>query len=107
MAVALDAPERHRHTVEPLIESVFQLARGLPIKPGGQCVGQDRGLGRAGRGCQRLEAVAQILRQEELIANAVRFHRRHLRSRSEEHTSELQSLMRSAYAVFCLKKKNK
>src|SRR3546814_7031843 len=31
---------------------------------------------------------------------------RHLR-RSEEHTSELQSLMRISYAVFCLKKKNK
>src|SRR3546814_4084703 len=30
----------------------------------------------------------------------------HLR-RSEEHTSELQSLMRISYAVFCLKKKNK
>src|SRR3546814_3859686 len=28
------------------------------------------------------------------------------RSRSEEHTSELQSLMRISYAVFCLKKKN-
>src|SRR3546814_3054597 len=27
-------------------------------------------------------------------------------SRSEEHTSELQSLMRISYAVFCLKKKN-
>src|SRR3546814_1344584 len=27
--------------------------------------------------------------------------------RSEEHTSELQSLMRSSYAVFCLKKKKK
>src|SRR3546814_8778366 len=26
--------------------------------------------------------------------------------RSEEHTSELQSLMRSSYAVFCLKQKN-
>src|SRR3546814_1925864 len=26
-------------------------------------------------------------------------------ARSEEHTSELQSLMRSSYAVFCLKKK--
>src|SRR3546814_2133777 len=26
-------------------------------------------------------------------------------SRSEEHTSELQSLMRNSYAVFCLKKK--
>src|SRR3546814_5606636 len=30
-----------------------------------------------------------------------------LRLRSEEHTSELQSLMRNPYAVFCLKKKNK
>src|SRR3546814_4767488 len=28
------------------------------------------------------------------------------RPRSEEHTSELQSLMRISYAVFCLKKKN-
>src|SRR3546814_4560204 len=28
-----------------------------------------------------------------------------VRARSEEHTSELQSLMRSSYAVFCLKKK--
>src|SRR3546814_3923823 len=33
-------------------------------------------------------------------ADAVRQH-----LRSEEHTSELQSLMRSSYAVFCLKKK--
>src|SRR3546814_1183305 len=31
--------------------------------------------------------------------NAIKF------SRSEEHTSELQSLMRNSYAVFCLKKK--
>src|SRR3546814_5351630 len=30
-----------------------------------------------------------------------------LESRSEEHTSELQSLMRISYAVFCLKKKIK
>src|SRR3546814_3419609 len=29
------------------------------------------------------------------------------RKRSEEHTSELQSLMRISYAVFCLKKKKK
>src|SRR3546814_3744567 len=29
------------------------------------------------------------------------------RSRSEEHTSELQSLMRISYAVFCLKKKKR
>src|SRR3546814_9495108 len=32
---------------------------------------------------------------------------RSLRKRSEEHTSELQSLMRISYAVFCLKKKKK
>src|SRR3546814_4057428 len=31
---------------------------------------------------------------------------RGVRLRSEEHTSELQSLMRISYAVFCLKKKN-
>src|SRR3546814_8607587 len=31
---------------------------------------------------------------------------RHFQGRSEEHTSELQSLMRISYAVFCLKKKN-
>src|SRR3546814_2674120 len=30
----------------------------------------------------------------------------YLNGRSEEHTSELQSLMRISYAVFCLKKKN-
>src|SRR3546814_15557844 len=35
-------------------------------------------------------------------SNGSAFHRR-----SEEHTSELQSLMRISYAVFCLKKKNK
>src|SRR3546814_7887817 len=33
--------------------------------------------------------------------------RLHPVARSEEHTSELQSLMRISYAVFCLKKKNK
>src|SRR3546814_13565790 len=31
----------------------------------------------------------------------------HEQTRSEEHTSELQSLMRISYAVFCLKKKKK
>src|SRR3546814_5999286 len=33
--------------------------------------------------------------------------RKHSSDRSEEHTSELQSLMRISYAVFCLKKKKK
>src|SRR3546814_9745246 len=38
-------------------------------------------------------------REELLAANSVFLH-----ERSEEHTSELQSLMRISYAVFCLKK---
>src|SRR3546814_8414095 len=36
-----------------------------------------------------------------------RFAFRDAGTRSEEHTSELQSLMRNSYAVFCLKKKKK
>src|SRR3546814_6243918 len=38
---------------------------------------------------------------------ADKFEQDFWKSRSEEHTSELQSLMRISYAVFCLKKKNK
>src|SRR3546814_1982504 len=37
---------------------------------------------------------------------AGRVHAGHVVVRSEEHTSELQSLMRISYAVFCLKKKH-
>src|SRR3546814_16291940 len=35
------------------------------------------------------------------------YRRLYVQQRSEEHTSELQSLMRISYAVFCLKKKNR
>src|SRR3546814_20013999 len=41
---------------------------------------------------------------EAARGDAVRDRQRH-QQRSEEHTSELQSLMRISYAVFCLKKK--
>src|SRR3546814_6860431 len=37
----------------------------------------------------------------------LRHHERRPTHRSEEHTSELQSLMRTSYAVFCLKKQKK
>src|SRR3546814_4174676 len=40
---------------------------------------------------------------QDIHARARQFHRG--AERSEEHTSELQSLMRISYAVFCLKKK--
>src|SRR3546814_3630942 len=41
------------------------------------------------------------------VAAIVRFRHVTAPHRSEEHTSELQSLMRISYAVFCLKKKKK
>src|SRR3546814_9098643 len=45
------------------------------------------------------------------LGKGVRFFHNHgavfFELRSEEHTSELQSLMRTSYAVFCLKKKHK
>src|SRR3546814_3453279 len=48
-----------------------------------------------------------IASQLEISESTVKVHIRAImeRTRSEEHTSELQSLMRISYAVFCLKKK--
>src|SRR3546814_4174687 len=43
----------------------------------------------------------------EALGDAVVVQRQAVGVRSEEHTSELQSLMRISYAVFCLKKKKK
>src|SRR3546814_5365861 len=48
---------------------------------------------------QELVDAAHDLRRLDADADAAQ--------RSEEHTSELQSLMRTSYAVFCLEKKNK
>src|SRR3546814_5906055 len=45
-------------------------------------------------------------RFQHLLERLLPGHARSRRLRSEEHTSELQSLMRNSYAVFCLKKKN-
>src|SRR3546814_1611614 len=52
-------------------------------------------------------AAILIVRHVHLIQRGVERHAavKPLRFRSEEHTSELQSLMRISYAVFCLKKK--
>src|SRR3546814_6417138 len=44
---------------------------------------------------------------ESLLAEHIRELATFGEARSEEHTSELQSLMRISYAVFCLKKKKK
>src|SRR3546814_4618367 len=60
-------------------------------------------VGEAGPGQHALGGdVAELLAQ-----GGQQFRLEAVGGRSEEHTSELQSLMRISYAVFCLKKKNK
>src|SRR3546814_6890457 len=59
----------------------------------------DGGFLRLQRLCRR-----DIGRNHEILDQAMRVQP--FAGRSEEHTSELQSLMRISYAVFCLKKKN-
>src|SRR3546814_6316877 len=56
-----------------------------------------------GKGLQALALLPDLLRRMQWNPEAMRAA---LDPRSEEHTSELQSLMRISYAVFCLKKKN-
>src|SRR3546814_8524872 len=65
---------------------------------GGEDHPRVRGIGEGG---------AREAREGDGVAHARRLlhDRRGLARRSEEHTSELQSLMRNSYAVFCLKKK--
>src|SRR3546814_1590646 len=48
-----------------------------------------------------------MIKGPEMLAIVQRAQSRGVEQRSEEHTSELQSLMRISYAVFCLKKKKK
>src|SRR3546814_794128 len=66
-------------------------ALGLDVQLASQAEELDQGLARRG------DRVARTDRRLGL----------HVDDRSEEHTSELQSLMRISYAVFCLKKKTK
>src|SRR3546814_9062171 len=54
---------------------------------------------RAGR-CEHLEAAGRTIVLHPFVRNLV------VEIRSEEHTSELQSLMRPSYAVFCSQKKH-
>src|SRR3546814_7998623 len=62
-----------------------------------------------------MDALAKALNAHDDLSDSIKdFSRRtkakssiryHVRKRSEEHTSELQSLMRNSYSVFCFKKK--
>src|SRR3546814_2135723 len=72
------------------------------------CLGVDRGSRRPERAATPRRAclrVPTVLSSRLVFPSGPEDIRAHLRS--EEHTSELQSLMRISYAVFCLKKKPK
>src|SRR3546814_4972766 len=74
--------------------TLFRSLRGLFVRRP-----PDRRRGAAGgSGCATAHRPGQGRERARIPAAAPR-------SRSEEHTSELQSLMRISYAVFCLKKK--
>src|SRR3546814_1074213 len=62
----------------------------------------------AARRCAKADRIghAVIANRDAVVRNA-RWHIENIAGRSEEHTSELQSLMRISYAVFCLKKKKR
>src|SRR3546814_3449982 len=92
---------------EALLEEL-QEPRALVVGDRGQRVaGLDLDVGPDRQRLRLRRHVADGLFQ--LVAGDHRLHVGHLlavqRLRSEEHTSELQSLMRTSYAVFCLKKK--
>src|SRR3546814_7524092 len=92
-----DALARHRH--QPAGQRFGQRHLAVPRGPAFEhefgAFGEDRAVTRylAGRGL-RDEGRALAHRDPGIEVQ-----------RSEEHTSELQSLMRNSYAVFCLKKK--
>src|SRR3546814_3329724 len=72
-------------------------------------LGRANGTSEWHRGAMRLHGLAASFGAVELMAladRAMSSTHRDSALRSEEHTSELQSLMRISYAVFCLKKKN-
>src|SRR3546814_4451691 len=76
--------------------------RALFLEPGRRDLRAELGALYLARGNVR-EAEAQLAEIDRLCFLSCREYR--ALKRSEEHTSELQSLMRISYAVFCLKKK--
>src|SRR3546814_1830017 len=96
-----DSPSRGR---ELPLDGSSAILRMFVERPGEQGGSEGRGAP-LGRGRRHLEfyihqLVERVLNPIVGIVGAPQL-------RSEEYTSELQSLMRISYAVFCLKKKNK
>src|SRR3546814_6223619 len=99
---------RRRHTRCALVTGVQTCALPIcclaPIGAVGRQEGGDRRL--HDRGAREFLAIGELDDLLQHLGREIDVHSITHDSRSEEHTSELQSLMRISYAVFCLKKKN-
>src|SRR3546814_7265137 len=93
-------PDRHRLTRGTRLGTSYEEA-GVSIAAGEQAVERIKSKVRS---TFRPEVIGDIGGFGGLFAFA---SHRYTHPRSAEHTSELQSLMRNSYAVFCLKKKKK
>src|SRR3546814_9373121 len=92
-----------------LLSAAPRRARGHPgAEGGGNPAARQAGVVDRARGMRLHELPHRPIRKPGRTGRRVTAHRRRAAplpvSRSEEHTSELQSLMRISYAVFCLKK---
>src|SRR3546814_2832107 len=70
----------------------------------GLTLDNDKLLDGLGFGVYAVEQRTEGLVDRRALGNEIRYFSQRLSLRSEEHTSELQSLMRLSYAVLCLKK---
>src|SRR3546814_2075612 len=80
---------------------LHQSVRSEPVRSVGEL--RERYVERGGADHQGADVSADPERSRDASGLRLRFDH----DRSEEHTSELQSLMRNSYAVFCLKKKKR
>src|SRR3546814_8067783 len=103
LEIAAAAPLEHRHARAAMAD----LAARLDARRNLDLVGVAIGIGNldhpAERGGREADRRARV--ERGALAIEQRMPRDMDEDRSEEHTSELQSLMRISYAVFCLKKK--
>src|SRR3546814_3894987 len=93
-----DLPSAREIPAHPLFEERLPRSVGKPVGP--------FNLSGAGVDQSRFDSGLCISAEKRIVEAAIGARARSAGHRSEEHTSELQSLMRISYAVFCLKKTN-
>src|SRR3546814_1016494 len=100
--------------VRDLFASAKKMGRAIIFVDEIDSIGRKRGAGLGGGHDEREQTLNQMLSEmdgfeatEGIVMMAATNRPDILDPRSEEHTSELQSLMRISYAVFCLQKKSR